>query len=116
MDCNEPKKILNSLPKEYTVEMALNNQDVLLTPEGKSYNVDRLNQFMKNLNNYLKIGILFNVIFLVSNSFNLLPEFAKGFCVGLSIVFILLGLYAQGHDISKIRSYKKNIFKRIISK
>lgn len=49
MNCNEPEKILASLPKEYTVEMSLQNQDVLYTPEGKSYNVDRLHEFMSNV-------------------------------------------------------------------
>lgn len=49
MNCEEPKKILASLPKEYTVEMSLQNHDVLYTSEGKSYNVDRLHEFMSNV-------------------------------------------------------------------
>lgn len=28
MYCNEPEKILASLPRDYTVEMSLQNQDV----------------------------------------------------------------------------------------
>lgn len=49
MDCSKPEEILASLPRDYTVEMALANGDVLYTPEGQSYNVDRLHQFMENV-------------------------------------------------------------------
>ncbi len=47
--CSEPDKILASLPINYTIEMALHNHDVLNTPEGQSYNVDRLLQFISNV-------------------------------------------------------------------
>lgn len=47
--CSEPVKILASLPINYTIEMALHNHDVLNTPEGQSYNVDRLLQFISNV-------------------------------------------------------------------
>jgi hypothetical protein len=50
MNCNYPEEILASLPRDYTVEMALENGDVLYAPEGQSYNVERLHQFMANVN------------------------------------------------------------------
>ena len=49
MDCSKPEEILASLPRDYTVEMSLQNGDVLYTPEGQSYNIDRLHQFMANV-------------------------------------------------------------------
>jgi hypothetical protein len=50
MDCSKPEEILASLPRDYTVEMALENGDVLYTPKGQSFNVERLHQFMANVN------------------------------------------------------------------
>jgi hypothetical protein len=49
MNCNNPEGILSTLPRDYTVEMALRNHDVLYTPEGQSYNVERLQKFMSNV-------------------------------------------------------------------
>ncbi len=34
MNCSNPEEILASLPRDYTVEISLQNQDVLYTPEG----------------------------------------------------------------------------------
>jgi hypothetical protein len=49
MNCNEPEEILTKLPRNYTVEMALENGDVLYTPEGQSYNLERLHKFISNI-------------------------------------------------------------------
>jgi hypothetical protein len=49
MNCSNPEEILASLPRDYTVEISLQNQDVLYTPEGQSYNVNKLHQFMYNV-------------------------------------------------------------------
>lgn len=71
---------------------------------------------MKKFNNYTKLGLLFNSIFLLGNYTNLLPEFIKGFCAGLGLVLIFIGIYSENHNISKLRSYKRNILNRILSK
>lgn len=71
---------------------------------------------MKKINNYTKFGLLFNAIFLLGNCTNLLPEFIKGFCVGLALILIFIGIYSENHNISKLRNYKKNILNRILSK
>ena len=49
MSCRNPKELLTSLPTDYTVYMAYKNNDVLLTPESKSYNTAKLNNFVKNV-------------------------------------------------------------------
>ncbi|TCT16202.1 uncharacterized protein DUF4362 [Natranaerovirga pectinivora] len=42
---------LLSLPKEYTVEIALENNDLLYTPLAQSFNIDQLVKFLCNFNN-----------------------------------------------------------------
>jgi hypothetical protein len=51
IDCNDPVKILLSMPYNYTVEMAFINNDILNTPTAKSINTGRLNLFIQNVNN-----------------------------------------------------------------
>lgn len=71
---------------------------------------------MKKLNNYISLGLLFNGIFLLGNCTNLLPEFIKGLCVGLGFILIFIGIYSESHQISKLKTYKKNILNRLLSK
>ncbi|WP_027631511.1 hypothetical protein [Clostridium hydrogeniformans] len=71
---------------------------------------------MKKLNNYIKFGLIFYVTFLIGNVFNLLPEFTKGLCVGLGSILVFIGIYSEKHDISKLRSYKKVLLRRVLSK
>ncbi|WP_312369157.1 hypothetical protein [Lachnoclostridium sp.] len=49
MNCINPEELLTSLPTDYTVDMAYKNDDVLLTPESRSYNIAKLNNFIKNV-------------------------------------------------------------------
>lgn len=51
MDCNDPIKYLQSVPFDYTVDMAYMNYDILNTPTARSINTGRLNLFIQNLNN-----------------------------------------------------------------
>ena len=71
---------------------------------------------MRKINNYTKFGLLFNEIFMLGNCTNLLPEFIKGLCVGLGITLIFIGRYSENHDISKLRSFKKDILNGVLSK
>lgn len=71
---------------------------------------------MKKLNNYISLGLLFNGIFLLGNCTNLLPEFIKGLCVGLGFILICIGIYSESHQISKLKTYKKNILNRLLSR
>lgn len=67
---------------------------------------------MKKLNNYICIGLFFNGLWIVSNRFIVLPEFINGLCAGIGLGFMFLGIYAENHDISKLRNYKKAIFRK----
>lgn len=71
---------------------------------------------MKKLNNYITIGLLLNGIFLISNRFNLLPDFFQGFCVGLGIVLIFFGMYTQKQKANNIRKYKKDLLNNALGK
>lgn len=42
------QKELESLPKDYTAEMAYKNNEILVTSERKAYNADRLRRFIYN--------------------------------------------------------------------
>lgn len=66
---------------------------------------------MKKFNNYINLGLFFNGIFLLGNRLNFLSEFIKGLCCGLGITLILIGMYSEKHDISKIRNLKRMLLK-----
>ncbi len=68
---------------------------------------------MRKFNEYLKWGLLVNVIWLVSSRFNLLPDFIEGFCVGLGIVLLLNGIYIESHNLKKLKKYKRNFLNKI---
>lgn len=65
---------------------------------------------MKNSNNYIKFGILFYALFLISNCFNILPEFIKGFLVGLGSSLFIVGIFSKNN---KFRNYKIGLLKKI---
>lgn len=71
---------------------------------------------MKKLNNYIYWGLFLNGIWILSIRCNLLPDFIEGITVGLGILFILIGMCCEKFDISKVKNYKKNLFKRIATK
>jgi hypothetical protein len=71
---------------------------------------------MKKFNNYVNFGLFFNGIWIISNRFNLLPDLIQGLCAGLGLVLILIGMYAENHEISKLRNYKRILFNRAFGK
>lgn len=71
---------------------------------------------MKKINNYICWGLLLNGIWMLSIRVNLLPDFIEGLTVGLGIVFILIGICSEKYDLSKVKNYKKKLFKRITTK
>lgn len=67
---------------------------------------------MHKFNNYTYLGLLLNGLWIFSISFNLLPDFVEGLCVGLGLTFIFIGMYAEKYNISKLRAYKKALFNK----
>ncbi|KPU26360.1 hypothetical protein TR13x_10480 [Caloranaerobacter sp. TR13] len=71
---------------------------------------------MKKFNKYIYFGMFLNGLWLISNRFNLLPDFIEGLCVGAGVTFILIGMYAENHVISELRNYKKSLLNRVFGK
>ena len=69
--------------------------------------------FMRKLNNHISFGLLIYVFWAISKEFFQLPEFINGFCLGLSIVLMLLGAYRENHDITKIKKFKKDLLLKV---
>lgn len=65
-------------------------------------------------NKYLFLGLLFNGVWLFSKHIFSLPEFINGLLAGLAITLMLFGAYAENHDVSKIKNFKRNLFKRFL--
>jgi len=51
MNCSDPVKFLQTVPLDYTVDMAYVNYDILQTPDARSINTGRLNLFIQNVEN-----------------------------------------------------------------
>ena len=69
---------------------------------------------MKKSNNYLRIGLILNSVFLFTNRLDVIPEFFKGLCACLGIVLMFLGVLSEKYDLSKLRNNKKTLINRIL--
>ncbi|MFU7516657.1 hypothetical protein [Clostridium sp. HCS.1] len=68
---------------------------------------------MRKLNNYIRFGLFIYAFWMVSKRLFQLPEFVNGFCVGLSIVLLLLGAYRENHNINKLKNFKRKVILRL---
>ena len=68
---------------------------------------------MSKLNNYIRFGLFIYAFWMVSKRLFQLPEFVNGFCVGLSIVLLLLGAYRENHNINKLKNFKRKVILRL---
>ena len=68
---------------------------------------------MRKLNNYIRFGLFIYAFWMVSKRVFQLPEFVNGFCVGLSIVLLLLGAYRENHNINKLKNFKRKVILRL---
>ena len=71
---------------------------------------------MKKLNNYICWGIFLNGVWILSNRYNILPDFIEGVLVAIGLLCIFMGMCFEKYDISKIKKYKKNLLNRITAK
>ena len=73
---------------------------------------------MKNFNfkanKPLGILILVSSICFLSSQFVFITDPMKCFLTGMGVTGYCIGMYAMSHDISKIRSWKKQLFKNIL--
>lgn len=64
-------------------------------------------------NKFLRIGALFWVLFLFTKNILNVPEVVSGFLIGISIAGYIVGIYGVHHDASKLKEWKKSLFKRL---
>ena len=70
---------------------------------------------MKNkMNWYLKSGLLISSIVIGVNHIIELPGSIHGFGIGVAIALELVGIYSLRHDMTKIKNFKKNLFRKFI--
>ena len=69
--------------------------------------------FMRKLNRYIRSGLLIYVLWLFLKQFFQLPEFLNGFSSGLAIALMLWGGYIENYDTNKLKTFKKNIFRKL---
>ena len=67
-----------------------------------------------NSNKYLTIASFLGFICFIGHFIHL-PCIIEGVCFGACIAFSTIGLYALNHDISKLKSFKRNLITRIAS-
>lgn len=69
---------------------------------------------MKRPNKILTAGLLIIPSIFVLRLFQVkLPDFVEGFMLGGGIALEFLGIYAEKHDLSKLRNFKVKIFNKL---
>lgn len=68
---------------------------------------------MRKINKYLQIGLLLVIVSMILQRFTDVPEFVHGILLGTGIVLEFIGGYSINHDISKLKNYKMNLFKKV---
>ncbi|MGL4337116.1 MAG: hypothetical protein ACRCST_09515 [Turicibacter sp.] len=71
---------------------------------------------MEHLNKYFKIGLVLVGISLFSKQFDLFPHFVEAMCLVMGCVLEILGILMQHNRLTKIRQYKKRLFKKYFMK
>lgn len=70
---------------------------------------------MKKYNYFISAGLLIISLMLILKHFAIqLPDFIQGFGYGIGIALELMGAYLVNHDISKIKNYKRKLWRNII--
>lgn len=71
---------------------------------------------MKNnkMSKYVILGMLINSIVISAKQLANIPDGISGFGMGLGIGLEIFGLYSMNHDIAKIKSFKKNLIKKLV--
>lgn len=72
---------------------------------------------MKRLNIFTIIGVIFSLVWLFSQQYNLLNNKIEGICVSLGLTFIIFGAVTMNYNIIDI-SKKKNklLYNKIITR
>ncbi|MDR7856719.1 hypothetical protein [Tissierella sp.] len=68
----------------------------------------------KQMNKYIIWGLLINSITMSLKYFIEVPDGISCFGMGVGIAMIIFGAYSMKHDTTKIRDFKRNLFKKFI--
>ncbi|OPF51446.1 hypothetical protein BH721_01885 [Clostridium baratii] len=71
---------------------------------------------MKNLTNYTCFALFFNAIWLFLSCFNLIPDAISHFLAGMGLTLMLFSAFAETHHMKKLKTYKRNLLKKSLSK
>lgn len=71
---------------------------------------------MNNLTKYTRFAILFNGIALSLNCFNLIPTALSHVLIGMGFALILFSAFVETHNMEKLKNYKRNLFKKVLSR
>jgi hypothetical protein len=64
-------------------------------------------------NGCLRLGLLLAVVPLGLSRVVPIPDIVQGFCTGLGIVLLMLGLYYTSHGAARLRTWKQRLIRRI---
>jgi len=62
---------------------------------------------------YLRLGLLLAVVPLGLSRVVPIPDIVQGFCTGLGIVLLMLGLYCNSRGAARLRTWKQRLTRRI---
>ncbi|MCM3568962.1 hypothetical protein [Neobacillus mesonae] len=69
---------------------------------------------MKRPNKFLRTGLVITAVMFFLHIYSIqLPDFIEGLGYGCGIAFMLIGIYAVNHDISKLRRFKMKLLKKV---
>lgn len=71
---------------------------------------------LKNLTKYTCFILFFNAIWLFLSCFNLIPDALTHFLAGMGLTLMLLSAFVETHSIKKLKDYKRNLFKKALSR
>lgn len=71
---------------------------------------------MKDPSKYTCFALFFNAIALCLNCFNLIPDVLGHFLIGMGFTLMLFSAFVETHSMEKLKSYKRNLFKKVLSR
>jgi len=68
----------------------------------------------KKSNWYLRLGLLLAVVPLGLRRFVPIPDVVQGFCTGLGVVLLMLGVYCTSHRVERLRVWKRRLISSVL--
>lgn len=71
---------------------------------------------MKNPTKFTCFALFFNAIWLFLSCFKLIPDAFSHFLGGMGLTLMLFSAFVETHDMKKLKIYKRNLFKKSLSR